>query len=113
MGPSRHVGLPDRQDWRHALASRSLESVPSAMIFYILVFGLLAVLVVVLGVMRMRGRRPGYAASDDREPGDPTHHPHATGQDPATGHHPHSTKATRRNRKAKRVESRRDRRKRK
>jgi ABC-type nickel/cobalt efflux system permease component RcnA len=83
------------------------------MIFYILVFGLLAVLVVVLGVMRMRGRRPEYASHDDSAATGATHRSHPTSEEPATDHHHHTTEAARRSRKAKRVESRRDRRKRK
>jgi hypothetical protein len=83
------------------------------MIFYVLIFGLLAVFVVVVGVMRMRGHRSGYASSDGGSPSDPMRDPHSASQEHGMAHHPHTTEAARRSRKAKRLESRRDRRKRK
>jgi len=83
------------------------------MIFYVLVFGLLAVFVIVVGVMRMRGSRRGYGSGDSAGRSEGGSHPHASGQDHATSHHAHTTESTRRSRKAKRAESQRDRRKRK
>ncbi len=83
------------------------------MIFYVLVFGLLAIFVVVVGVMRMRGRSPQHPEAGVGSPttaGDPSTDGASLTQ-AATHHHP--TDAARRSRKAKRAESRRDRRKRK
>jgi hypothetical protein len=83
------------------------------MIFYVLIFGGLAVFVVVVGVMRMRGRRSDYAVSDSHSPSEVASHPHAPAQEHTTGHGHPTSEAARRSRKAKRVESRHDRRKRK
>jgi hypothetical protein len=82
------------------------------MIFYVLIFGLLAVFVIVAAVMKMRGRRPGRASSESGPSSGVAGHSDLS--IPGHGaHHVHPTEAARRNRKAKRVESRRDRRKRK
>lgn len=83
------------------------------MIFYILIFSLLAVFVVVAAIMKMRGRRRGYTASDNHPLSDATGAQHKSTGEHTTGHGHHPTAAARRTRKAKRVESRHDRRKRK
>ena len=83
------------------------------MIFYILVFSLLAVFVVVVGVTRMRGRRSGYTASDSDPVSGSAGHQHTSTPEHATSHGHPMTKAARKSRKAKRAESRHDRRKRK
>lgn len=83
------------------------------MLFYVLIFGLLAIFVVVAAIVKMRGRGRGGTASDDRSASDATGAQHASPGEHATGHGHHPTEAARRARKAKRVESRHDRRKRK
>ena len=51
------------------------------MIFYVIVFSLLAVFVVVVGVMRMRGRRRhGYPGSDGNQASDAAGQQHASTQ---------------------------------
>jgi hypothetical protein len=72
--------------------------------FYVLVFGLLAVVLIVAGLTTMSRRRRGLAAEE-------AHTGH--GQHPQSAPHGgHTDAAGRRNRKAKRVQSQHDRRKR-
>lgn len=75
--------------------------------FYIVIFSILAVVLVVGGVTTMNRRRHGLATDEgqtDHSPGGPSTHS-------LVGHTAHSD-ASRRSRKAKRVQSRNDRRKR-
>jgi hypothetical protein len=76
--------------------------------FYVLVFGLLAVVLIVAGLTAMSRRRRGFAADEIRV----THGPGGPAPRRATSHGNHAGAAERRNRKAKRAQSQHDRRKR-
>ncbi len=72
--------------------------------FYVLIFSLAAVLLVVAGLTAMGRRRRSVRADEAHAVGE-GHEAHA-------GHGPHPDAAARRNRKAKRAQSRHDRRRR-
>jgi hypothetical protein len=83
------------------------------MIFYVLIFSVLGVFVVVAAIVKFRGRRRGYTVSDNHSASQPAATQHLSSGEHESGHGHHPTEAARRARKAKRAESRHDRRKRK
>jgi hypothetical protein len=76
--------------------------------FYVLIFGLLAVVLVVAGLSTMSRRRKGLAAEETRVAHGGAGSAHGT----PSSHGTHPDAAGRRNRKAKRAQSQHDRRKR-